>query len=39
MGPGPVVTEFERRAYAEDVEKMDLSGTDEKIFRKRSSPH
>lgn len=39
VGPGPVVTEFERKVYAEDAEKMDLSGTEEKIFQKRSSPH
>lgn len=35
MGPGPVVTEFERKVYAEDAEKMDLSGTEEKIFPKK----
>ncbi|XP_035511673.1 retinol dehydrogenase 8 [Morone saxatilis] len=39
--PGPVVTEFERKVY-EDVEKMDLSGTDEetaKIFREIYLPY
>lgn len=30
--PGPVVTEFERKVY-EDIEKMDLSGTDEETAK------
>ncbi|KAG8006876.1 Retinol dehydrogenase 8 [Nibea albiflora] len=30
--PGPVVTEFERKMY-EDIEKMDLSGTDEETAK------
>uniref|UniRef100_UPI0037E72EF1 retinol dehydrogenase 8 n=1 Tax=Semicossyphus pulcher TaxID=241346 RepID=UPI0037E72EF1 len=39
--PGPVLTEFERKVY-EDVEKMDLSETDEataKIFREVYLPY
>ncbi|XP_051245280.1 retinol dehydrogenase 8 [Dicentrarchus labrax] len=39
--PGPVVTEFERKVY-EDIEKMDLSGTDEetaKILREIYLPY
>lgn len=41
MEPGPVVTEFERKLY-EDIEKMDLSGTDAetaKIFREVYLPY
>ncbi|XP_066531103.1 retinol dehydrogenase 8 [Hoplias malabaricus] len=39
--PGPVVTEFERKAY-EEAENMDLSGTDEetaRIFREIYLPY
>lgn len=39
--PGPVVTEFERKVY-EEVQDMDLSGTDEetaRIFREIYLPN